>query len=240
VRINRYMFGTRPSLADFGWFGQLKTLATDTTPMLEMRAAAPMVEHWVRQLDDVPGLDGEWIDGVDALPKATTDILRVVGDVYLPFLEANAKAAAAGQDAFTVELAERAYTQSPFGYQVKCLAWLREELAAMDQVARDRIQPLLEDTGCCRVLTSGYCEFRPSRFNAARSGDLAVAHGLLPFGGGAAIAGHDDLGLRDDRQLLVGFVRYYGLPDLGRAADMDGRRLTDQFPRLGAAQEVCL
>ncbi|MGY9058131.1 MAG: glutathione S-transferase C-terminal domain-containing protein [Alphaproteobacteria bacterium] len=55
VRLNRYLFGSRPSLADFGWFGMLKTLATDTTPMMEMREAVPMVEHWARQVDDISG-----------------------------------------------------------------------------------------------------------------------------------------------------------------------------------------
>ena len=47
--------GSRPSLGDFGMFGQLKTLATDTSPMLEMRGKVPMVEHWLRQMDRCVG-----------------------------------------------------------------------------------------------------------------------------------------------------------------------------------------
>jgi len=58
--------------------------------MLEMRAVAPMVKHWVRQMDD--------------LPTATTDILRVIGDVYRPLPEENGKAFASGQDQFKAEL----------------------------------------------------------------------------------------------------------------------------------------
>ena len=39
----RYLFGTRPSLADFALFGQLIVLDTDPTPATLMRATAPRV-----------------------------------------------------------------------------------------------------------------------------------------------------------------------------------------------------
>ena len=35
-----YLFGSRPALADFALFGQLKTLADDPTPMRIMRSVA--------------------------------------------------------------------------------------------------------------------------------------------------------------------------------------------------------
>ncbi len=152
VRIHRYLFGSRPSLADFGVFGQLKTLATDTSPMLEMREKVPMVEHWLRQVDDLSGVEGEWIKDVADLPEATLALLRLVGEFYLPFLHANAKAAADGAERFETTLAGMPYAQAPFGYQVKCLGWLREELAGLDEAARQRIRPVLEDTGCWALL----------------------------------------------------------------------------------------
>ena len=75
------------------------------------------------------------------------------GEVYLPFLHANAAAANAGEDRFAVTLMGQPYAQAPFGYQVKCLDWLREELAGLDDEARARIRPVLEETGCWNLLT---------------------------------------------------------------------------------------
>lgn len=154
MRVNKFLFGSRPSLADFGWFGMLKTLATDTTPMLEMRNAVPMVEHWVRQADDLSGVEGEWIANVGELPDATLELLRVAGEVYLPFLAANAAAAADNRERFEVELLGRPYSQGPFPYQVKCLAWLREEFAGLPESNRAEIEPLLRETKCWDVLAA--------------------------------------------------------------------------------------
>ncbi len=154
VRVDRYLFGSRPSLGDFGLFGQLKTLATDHTPMLEMRARAVYVEHWVRQVDDLSGVEGEWITSADGLPDATRRLLALAGEVYLPFLEANARAAAAGDDHFDIELLGQRYAQAPFGYQVKCLSWLRDEFQALPDESRASIEPLLRDTGCWDTLAA--------------------------------------------------------------------------------------
>ncbi len=55
-----FLFGTRPSLAEFGLFGQLYPLARDPTPMEIMRQKAPGVYEWVLRMDDASGVEGEW------------------------------------------------------------------------------------------------------------------------------------------------------------------------------------
>ena len=55
VSMHDFLFGTRPSLGDFGIFGQLKSLSTDPTPLAIMRAEVMKTESWVRQLDDASG-----------------------------------------------------------------------------------------------------------------------------------------------------------------------------------------
>src|ERR1700716_2638264 len=98
VGMAKYLFGSRPSLADFAWFGQLSELATDPTPMRIMREKAQFTDHWVRRLDDASGGDGGWYPREQALGGMAEALLRIAGDLYLPFLAANAGAFAEGLD----------------------------------------------------------------------------------------------------------------------------------------------
>ena len=148
----RFLFGARPSLADFGLFGQLRTLATDPTPLAIMRAEAQRTESWVRQLDDASGVEGEWTGAGDPLPEAVGALLRLCGEAYLPFLAANAGAAARGEEEFEVELAGRPFRQGVFRYQVKCLAVLRRRLGGLEGEARRRVRGALEEAGGWEVL----------------------------------------------------------------------------------------
>ncbi len=140
-----FLFGSRPSLADFGLYGQLKTLATDPTALSVMRGKAPFTEYWVRRVDDLSGVDGTWSDTPVA---AIDDLLRIAGDTYLPFLRANAAAIANGKPMVRVRLLDHDYEQPSFRYQVKCLQWLREAFAALPADAVAAIRPRLEATGC--------------------------------------------------------------------------------------------
>ncbi len=93
VGMTNYLFGSRPSLADFAWFGQLSEMATDPTPMRIMRAKAPSTDHWVRRLDDASGVEGEWASARTRRSVAwRRRYLRIAGELYLPFLAANAEA----------------------------------------------------------------------------------------------------------------------------------------------------
>ena len=145
---DEFIFGTRPSLADFGLFGQLKTLASDHTSMLIMRNTVPSVYDWVRRLEDSSGIEGEWHDFADMRP-AVSELLKFSARYYLPFLEANAKAHAEGADTLTVELAGRIFQQPTFKYQVKCYDRLRK-LLQNERV--DALRGLLAETECLQYL----------------------------------------------------------------------------------------
>ncbi len=96
---------------------------------------------WVLRTPDAP-----LRDGVIAL-------LEMAGDSYLPYLRANAAAAAAGERTLELELSGQPYRQSVFGYQVKCLNWLSQAFGALDGAARARLEPILAETNCLAVLT---------------------------------------------------------------------------------------
>lgn len=152
VRAIPFLFGSRPSLADFGIYGQLQILSVDPTPMAEMRARAPDVYCWLMRLDDASGVDGDWLDPAAPLPGTVMELLRHCGATYLPFLAANTRALRDGAADFAVEIGGRPYAQAPFRYQGKCHDALRKRLAALPADARRRLDPVLEEAGCARYL----------------------------------------------------------------------------------------
>jgi glutathione S-transferase len=147
-----YLFGSRPSLADFAWFGQLSEMATDPTPMRIMRERAPFTDHWVRRLDDASGVEGAWYPRAQALGGFTEALLWIAGELYLPFLAANADAYAKGLDRLEINVWGLPYALAPFKYQVKCLQQIRDKFAALDADSRAALKPVLERTGCWAIL----------------------------------------------------------------------------------------
>jgi glutathione S-transferase len=153
VGMAKYLFGSRPSLADFAWFGQLSEMATDPTPMRIMREKAPFTDHWTRRLDDASGVEGEWYPREQALGGMAEALLRIAGELYLPFLAANAEAFAKGVERLEINVWGLPYALTPFKYQVKCLELIRAKFAALDVEHRTALRPVLESTGCWEHLS---------------------------------------------------------------------------------------
>jgi glutathione S-transferase len=151
LAMERFLFGSRPSVADFALYGQLRTLSADPTPSALLRAQAPRLEYWLRRADDLSGIDGQWQQS-EQVNDVVAGLLGMIGDTYLPYLAANAQADAAGQDRLTVELAGATYAQPPFRFHVKCLKNLQAAFAALAPTDRDRATPLLQTTGCLPYL----------------------------------------------------------------------------------------
>ncbi len=125
----RFLFGTRPSVADLGLFGQLKTLGIDPTPMAVMRARAPRTDAWVRRADDLSGVEGEWGEPGPAVAA----LLEMAREIYWPFLKANA----AGD--VDIVLAGCRFRQPHFRYQAKCHDRLTKLYAALEPADREEI-----------------------------------------------------------------------------------------------------
>ncbi len=153
VRAIPFLFGSRPSLADFGLYGQLQILSVDPTPMAEMRARAADVYCWLMRLDDASGVEGEWLDGQKPLPEPLLALLKHCGETYLPFLAANMRALRDEAPEFDLDVLGHRYSQAPFRYQGKCYDALHKKLAALPRDVRARLDPTLERTGCLSWLT---------------------------------------------------------------------------------------
>lgn len=129
----RFLFGSRISLADLAFYGQLKVMSYDPTPMAWMRAETPYLYRWLDMADDASGIEGEWSQ---ALSVPTKVILGEAGKTYLPFLKANLDALEAGEETFSLKIEDGTYTQGTFGYQAKCLGKLRHAWSALSDEQR--------------------------------------------------------------------------------------------------------
>ncbi len=151
IRNGPFLFGGRPSAADFAVYGQLTQLTGfDPTPMQLALDKAPQVCAWVAVVEDLSGLapqDEHW-RGRDALPDSLRDLLAEVGRVYVPALLANARAIDQGADEVRTQIDGRLWTQKPFPYQAKCLQWIRAQRARLDGQDRAFVDDLLAGTGC--------------------------------------------------------------------------------------------
>jgi hypothetical protein len=153
VGFGEFLFGTRPSIADFGLFGQLKTLGDDVTPQWIMRHRAPTLSHWVRQMDDLSGLRGEWRDSESNMPAVVSNLLQICGDTYLPFLAANTEALQNETD-LSLTICDKPFSQPAFRYQAKCYERLKHLYAAVAPADREAVDELLNQTDCLRWLKS--------------------------------------------------------------------------------------
>ncbi len=144
-----YLFGARPAFADFGLYAQLWESSTDPTPGKRMRERAPRVVAWTERMLD-PAAEGEFEDWAALAPTLEPLLEREVAALFLPWSAANARALAAGEAEFSVELDGHPFSQQTQKYHARSLAALRQRYAAVAD--RSALDPILERTGCLRWL----------------------------------------------------------------------------------------
>ncbi|HBN92279.1 MAG TPA: glutathione S-transferase family protein, partial [Hyphomonas sp.] len=132
----RFLFGDRISLADLGFYGQLKVMSVDPTPMTWLRADTPYLYRWIDHADDASGIEGNWSDSISPVVH---DLLAIAGETYLPFLKANLDGLNSGSDSFSLEIERGRYEQGVFKYQARCLQTLGDAWKDLDVVARDKL-----------------------------------------------------------------------------------------------------
>lgn len=147
----RYLFGGRPSLADFGLAAQLKQLLSDPTPGALIRAQAPKLVAWIERMEH-PKVEGDFVS-LDAVRDPLTALLRdEVAGAYLIWMAANAQAVADDAPGVSVEIADITFVQKPQRYAAKALAELQRKRAGVESEA---LAALLDAAGCAGVLVAG-------------------------------------------------------------------------------------
>jgi glutathione S-transferase len=144
-----YVMGGRPSMADFGLWGQLYEAATDPTPGAILRSSAPKVMDWIVRVL-FPMVEGEFETWATLAPTLMPLLTDEVGGMFLPWSTANAAAIAKDEREFSTTLREgAAWTQAPQKYHARSLAEIRRKYAAAKSAELDAI---LEKAGCLRWL----------------------------------------------------------------------------------------
>lgn len=146
-----YVFGERPSLADFGLFGQLLQCLSDPTPGKLLRQSAPRVQSWIARMLN-PSVQGSF-EPWDSLALTLEAILREeVGQVFVPWTLANENALRAGKDELEVQIRGRVFRQTPQKYHAKSLAALRQKYSKVAHLPH--LRTILEATNCMAAFES--------------------------------------------------------------------------------------
>lgn len=157
LRSHRFVMGGRPGCSDFALYGQLTQLA-----LFDPTAVATTFEHGARvtaytdlteELSGLEPTEEQWFTRA-SLPDTFRALLAEVGRVYAPFLLANAAALESGSQLVECEISGKPWTQKPFPYQGKCLAWLREDYAKLAPGDRGFVDETLAGTGCERLFSA--------------------------------------------------------------------------------------
>lgn len=149
LRHNLFLFGTRPSLADFGLYGQLTQYAVDPKVCTWMKRDAVRTYQWTHLVDDLSGVEGEWFEPEEALTPQLSAFLLYAAEFYLPMMEMIIAA-------FGMEGLEQA--ANGMSYRVKTFLGLKAELADLSADDLGAIKPLLAQTGCWDALQFKDCE----------------------------------------------------------------------------------
>ncbi|MAU59251.1 MAG: glutathione S-transferase [Parvibaculum sp.] len=145
-----FLFGSRPSIADFGLYGQLSQYAVDPTTSNLMKQKAVRLFQWVQLTDDASGIEGEWNAPDVPLSTGARGLLKLAGEVALPMLQAAVDAHLAGKDfqPMVADIRSHGFKTLARPYQAHTLLWLKQAYAALDEATQGRIEPALVESGC--------------------------------------------------------------------------------------------
>ena len=150
-----FLFGNRPSSADFALFGQLSSLiGFDPTSRALAHEISPRVVAWQDLIEDLSGLkpnESDWINFKDA-EQNLLSLFQEVGKVYLPALLANSRAINQEEKTWTAEIDGAKWEQNSFPYQAKCLKWINNEFQKLNESDQKQIKEFLIKTGCGEMI----------------------------------------------------------------------------------------
>lgn len=148
-----YLFGGRPSFADFGLWGQVYQAWIDASCERILNETAPNVVAWIKRMQN-PTLESDF-ESLDTLARTLKPIFASeVGPRFLAWSDANAKSQAIGAKRTELQMDGRLYYQNTFKYPAGSLALIRTKFQKVSQL--DRLRDFLDDTTCLQYLDGNH------------------------------------------------------------------------------------
>ena len=147
-KIFPYIFGGRPSIADFGLWGQLYNSWIDVTAR-DLLNQRPNLVNWIKKMVN-PKIEGDFVGWSDVHKTIEPILEKEIGGLFLPWSHANLKAINTDKDEFSIDLEGNEFTQKSQKYHAKSLMALREKYERIN--VRASLKPILEKTGCLNYL----------------------------------------------------------------------------------------
>lgn len=135
-----FFFGDRPSLAEFGLYGQLTQYAVDPTVSTILRERAVRAFQWTYFIDDLSGYpEGEWLAPEHCLNDALKGLIMSLAPWYFAMM-----------NRFREHLGDNIDAAALNGpsYRLRCLLNLKQELAALTPNDRALLEPFLRACEC--------------------------------------------------------------------------------------------
>ena len=151
LSISKFLFGEKPSSADFAIYGQLTQLIGFDPSSREIAYdTALRLVSWQDVMADLSGhdVDSSHWTSLEESPTSLKEIMKEFGRMYVPALLANANAIMQGEETWETEIDGSVWKQRAFPYQAKCLKWIKEEFDALNENDQSRVKTFLDGTGC--------------------------------------------------------------------------------------------
>jgi glutathione S-transferase len=146
---HHFIFGGRPSAADFAIAAQLQQMLTDPTPGEWLRDRAPFVVAWCEAMR-APKAGGPSADLSDLSETLAPMFSKEVTKTYLPWAAANAASASRQRNKFSVTLEDGLFEQATQRYAARAFRSVKSVFAGL----RDHsdLNDFLSETGADKFL----------------------------------------------------------------------------------------
>lgn len=144
----RYLFGGRPSFGDFGLFCQLYGCTQQPTTQ-KMIEAHPNVAGWISQMLD-PVDHGNWEAWLSLAPTLEPLLKGQVGELYMPWAQANAKALLVDEPTFSVDLKGKTFTQDTMKYPGRSFHAIKNRFSKIEK--NRQLEEILLSADCLKYL----------------------------------------------------------------------------------------